>query len=144
MKRMVRVAYVCLLPLTLAAAGCDNIALIKRDDPFARDERRGRDLDPNRDVGRDRDSDRARDELVGTVERVDQDRQEIQLRTTDGQVTRVRYDLSTRVSNRDRDMRVDDLRYGDLVRIDLGRDRGERYAEVIRLNDRSDLGSSRR
>jgi hypothetical protein len=42
------------------------------------------------------------------------------------------------VYHRDRDLRVDDLRYGDLVRIELGPDlRGERYAELIRLNDRS-------
>jgi hypothetical protein len=75
---------------------------------------------------------------------VDQNRQEIQLRTTEGQFVRIRYDISTRVHQRDRDLRVDDLRYGDLVRIELGPDlQGERYAELIRLNDRPELGSSR-
>jgi hypothetical protein len=47
------------------------------------------------------------------------------------------------VSHRDRDLRVDDLRNGDLVRVELSRGRGERYAELIRMNDRSDVGSSR-
>ncbi len=138
MKPIIRMAYVCLIPLTIAAAGCENISLISRGDPLARDDAR-RDVDRNREVRQDRDP---RDEIVGTVQRVDQDRQEIQLRTSDGQLTRIRYDLSTRVSHRDRDLRVDDLRNGDLVRVELGRDRGERYAELIRMNDRSDAGSS--
>jgi hypothetical protein len=77
------------------------------------------------------------------VQRVDPDRQELQLRTTDGEITRVRYDLSTRVSQRGRDLRVEELRYGDLVNVELSRNRGERYAAVIRMNDRADLGSSR-
>lgn len=139
MKPITRMAYACLIPLTIAAAGCENFSLISRGDPLARDDSR-RDVDRNREAPRDRDQ---RDEIVGTVQRVDQDRQEIHLRTTDGQVT-IRYDLSTRVSHRDRDLRVDDLRNGDLVRVELSRGRGERYAELIRMNDRSDVGSSSR
>jgi hypothetical protein len=144
MKPILRVAYVCLLPLTLAAAGCESISLISRPDPYARDDyRRDRDLDRNKEARQDRDWDRSRDEIAGTVQRVDPDRQEIQLRTTDGETTRIRYDLSTRVNHRGRDLRVEELRYGDLVRVELSRNRGERYAEVIRMNDRAELGSSR-
>jgi hypothetical protein len=144
MKQFSRVAYVCLIPLTLAAAGCESISLISRGDPLARDEqRRDRDLDRNREARRDGDRDRFRDEIVGTVQRVDPDRQELQLRTTDGESTRVRYDLSTRVSHRGRDLRVEELRYGDLVNVELSRNRGERYAAAIRMNDRADVGSSR-
>ena len=144
MKPIFRVAYVCLIPLTLALSGCESVSLINRGDPYARDKYRGdRDIDRNREVGRDRDWDRSRDEIAGTVQRVDPDRQEIQLRTTDGETTRVRYDLSTRVSHRGRDLRVEELRYGDLVRVELSRNRGERYAELIRMSDRAELGSSR-
>jgi hypothetical protein len=144
MKPIFRMAYVGLLPLTLAAAGCESISLINRPDPYARDEsRRDRDLDRNREARGDQDRDRFRDEVAGTVQRVDPDRQELQLRTTDGDTMRVRYDLSTRVSHRGRDLRVEELRYGDLVRVELSRNRGERYAEVIRMNDRAELGSSR-
>jgi hypothetical protein len=146
MKKFVRMTYVCLLPLTLAAAGCETVSLINRDDPYARDRR---DIDRDREVRRDQDwqradRDRARDEIVGTVQRVDRDRREIQLRTTDGQLTWIKYEPSTRVYHRDGDLRVDELRYGDLVRVEVSRDnRGERYAELIRMNDRGDLGSSR-
>jgi hypothetical protein len=146
---MVRMAYVCLFPLALAASGCESISLIKRGDPLARDDsRRGgyRDREPGRDPGGWSSGEREppRAEIVGTVQRVDSNRQEIQLRTTEGQLLRIRYDLSTRVQQRDRDLRVDELRYGDLVRVELGADlQGERYAQLIRLNDRPELGSSR-
>jgi len=145
MKPFVRMASICLVPLTLAAVGCESISLINRGDPLARDGyRRDRDdLDRNREARRDGDGDRFRDEIVGTVQRVDPDRQELQLRTTDGEIMRVRYDLSTRVSHRGRDLRVEELRYGDLVNVELSRNRGERYAASIRMNDRGDLGSSR-
>jgi hypothetical protein len=144
MKSIARVALLCLLPLSLAGFGCESISIIKRDDPFANDQyRRDRDIDRNQEARGDRNWDRAREEIVGTVQRVDANRREIQLRTTNGDIIPITYDLTTRVSNRDRDMRVEDLRYGDLVRIEFRRDRGERLAEVIRMNDRSDLGSSR-
>jgi len=142
-------AYICMIPLTIAAAGCESVSLMNRDDPYRRDAgRRDNDIDRNREARQDRDwrgdRDLARDEVVGTVQRVDDDRNEIQIRNTDGQLVRVRYDRSTRVYLRDRDLRVNDLRNGDLVRVELNRNNGERYAEVIRMNDRSDLGSSRR
>jgi hypothetical protein len=134
MKPMMRVACFGLMSLSLAAAGCESVSLVRRDDPFA-----GRGVDRNRDVARDRDLDIARDDIVGTVQRVDRDRREFQLRTSDGDLTWFRYDASTRVAGRDRDMRVEDMRYGDLVRVEYNDSRGARYAEVIRINDRSDL-----
>ena len=140
MKPIVRLACAWLLAVAIAAAGCENISLVKREDPLAREEfGRERDIDRNSEVRRD--LDRGGDQLTGSVQRVDIDRQEVQLRTTDGQLTRIRYDLSTRVVGGDRDMRVDHLRNGDLVRIELSRDRGERFAAFIRLHDRSDAGS---
>jgi hypothetical protein len=122
--------------------GCESVSLIKRPDPYASDEYRNRDIDRSREVRRDQDFARSRDEVVGTVQRVDTDRQELQLRTADGDTMRIRYDISTRVAYRDREMRINDLRTGDLVRVELTSDRGERYAQFIRMGDRSDLGSS--
>jgi len=41
------------------------------------------------------------------------------------------------VSHRDRSLRVEDLRDGDLVLVEVARDaRGDQYAELIRMNDR--------
>jgi hypothetical protein len=138
MKPMFRVACMGLMALTLVAAGCENISLVRREDPFAR-----RDGDRNRDLARDRDLDRGRQDVVGTVQRVDRDRREFQLRNSDGDVEWFKYDASTRITGGDRDLRVEDLRYGDLVRVEFSTDRGGRYAEVIRVNDRSDLSLRR-
>jgi hypothetical protein len=121
-----------LMALILAAAGCENISLIRREDPLAR-----------RDGDRNRDFDRGRQDVVGTVQRVDRDRREFQLRNSDGDVEWFKYDASTRMTGGDRDLRVEDLRYGDLVRVEFSTDGGGRYAEVIRVNDRSDLSLRR-
>ena len=75
MKLVVRIAYLCLLPLSLAFVGCESVSLIKRPDPYANDEYRNRDIDRSREARRDQDFPRARDGVVGTVQRVDPDRQ---------------------------------------------------------------------
>jgi hypothetical protein len=131
---MMRMASFLLLPVLVAAWGCEQVALVKRPDIEREGEYRGR------DYGRDT----ARDEIVGTVERVDRRDNEIHLRTPEARTTVVRYDSSTVVMNRGRDFPVDELRSGDLVLVQLRSDsRGERYADMIRLRDRDDAGFRR-
>lgn len=136
MKWNNRIAYALVLPLTIAALGCESVALVGREDIDRRDvSRRDR-------VFRDRDL--ARDEIIGTVERVDRRDREIHLRTTEARSATVRYDSRTVVISRDRELAVEELRSGDLVLVQVRRDRsGDRYADVIRLNDRQELGSRR-
>ena len=125
---------VCALMLPVITAwGCESIALMPRPD-----------IDP-RDVDRAgiergseaRDRAASRDEIVGTVQRVDGNRREIHLRTTEGRMAVVKYEPATLVYSRDREVRVDSLRAGDLVLVQLNRNaRGEQYADVIRVDDR--------
>ncbi|MGH7824237.1 MAG: hypothetical protein ACREQ7_03550 [Candidatus Binatia bacterium] len=130
-----------LFPMLLASWGCENIGLINRDAP----DRRGR-VDRDRDYRGDgyRDRNLARDEVVGTVERIDDRRNEIHLRTTGGRTMVIQYDPDTNVSNRGRELRVRDLRRGDQILVRLDRNsRGEQYAELIRMNDRNSDASGR-
>jgi hypothetical protein len=107
------------------------------DEPARRVER-------DRDIPRDSRSNVPRDEIVGTVERIDKGRNEIQLRTTDARVVTIKYDPSTLVYNRDREVGIDALRPRDLILARVSRGSGgEQYADVIRLNDRGDFGSRR-
>jgi hypothetical protein len=115
--------------LAAGALGCESVALMPRRDVDRRDTV---DRSPS---NRDRDSTR---EVVGTVERIDEAVREIHLRTSEeGRSVILKYDSRTIVSHRDRDLRVEDLRRGDLVLVDVARDaRGDQYAELIRMNDR--------
>lgn len=136
-----RVFVAVVIPIVLAAWGCENVGLINRGDPTV-DRRSARD----RDYRGDRIQDRSlpRDEVVGTVERIDDRRNEIHLRTTEGRIMVIQYDPNTNVYNRDRELQVRDLRRGDQIMVRLDRNsRGEQYAELIRMNDR-DWDSSRR
>jgi hypothetical protein len=139
-------------PLILAASGCESIALMPRphidDVPGSRAEReRGIPPDSRRDIPRDeRDirRDSAREEVVGTVERVDAAKNEIQLRTTEARVVTIRYDPSTLVYSRDREVGIEAIRPRDLILARVSRGAaGEQFADVIRLNDRGDVGSRR-
>jgi hypothetical protein len=130
---------VFLLIFLLTSLGCESIALLPRPA-----------IDDRSDVSR-RDSDRggaerlpesraelprqrATDEVTGTVQKVDQNRQEIQLRTTEGRMIVIKYDPATVVYNREREMPVDSLRYGDLILVKVVKNtRGEQYADLIRL-----------
>jgi hypothetical protein len=79
---------------------------------------------------------------VGTVERIDADKREIHLRTTEARMITIKYDPDISVRGREREFRVDFLRRGDLILVQMSRNsRGERYADLIRLNDRQELGS---
>lgn len=123
----------------LVSSGCESIALLPRPSIDDRADVSRRDLDrrelerrpENRgDVARPP----ATDEVTGTVQKVDQNRREIQLRTTEGRMTIIKYDPATVVYNREREMPVDDLRYGDLILIKvLKNNRGEQFADLIRI-----------
>jgi hypothetical protein len=127
------------LMFLVAFAGCESIALLPRQAIDDRADLSRRDLD-RRDLER-RPQDRAEiprsragDEITGTVQKIDQNRREIQLRTTEGRMTVIKYDPATVVYNRDREMPVDELRYGDLILIKVVKNsRGEQYADLIRL-----------
>ena len=140
-----RLAGIALFPLIIGAAGCESIALMPRpdiDEPARRVE--GNRVERNRDIPRDNRSNVPGDEIVGTIERVDKARNEIQLRTTDARMVTIKYDPSTLVYNRDREVGIDALRSRDLILARVSRGSGgEQYADVIRVNDRGDLGSRR-
>jgi hypothetical protein len=135
-----KIAILFFSAFTLAA--CERIALMPRPEidregrPIERDSRGER-------IDRDRtDRTAARDEIVGTVERVDRNNNEIQLRTSDAKVVVIKYDSATVVYNRDQDVGIEALRSRDQVLVKVSRNsRGEQYADTIRLNDARTLGS---
>jgi exosome complex RNA-binding protein Csl4 len=141
MKQNSRAKIIAVAPFMflVVSAGCESIALRPRPAIDDRADVSRRDLD-RRDLER-RPEDRAEiprsravDEVTGTVQKVDQNRREIQLRTTEGRMTVIKYDPATVVYNRDREMPVDELRYGDLILIKVvENNRGEQYADLIRL-----------
>lgn len=120
------------LSVAITAAGCESVALLPRADVDQRD--RGGTSDAN--IGRtERDRNRSAEEITGTVQRVDDSRREILVRTRN-EVLVIKYDPRTVVYDGDRELRVADLRNGDEVSIQLGRGAGyERYADVIRMSD---------
>jgi hypothetical protein len=117
--------------------GCESVALLPRENIADRGSG-----DRREEISRDRDRiagerDSRRDEILGTVQNVDERNREIRVRTDDGRSSIVRYDGSTRVSNGSRDLRPDSLRSGDEVSIRLGGgSRGEQYADSIRVLDK--------
>lgn len=140
MKQKSRVNIIAVAPLffLVSSVGCESIALLPRPAIDDRADIGRRDVD-RRELDR-RPESRAEiprpqaDELTGTVQRIDQNRREIQLRTTEGRMTVIKYDAATVVYNREREMPVDDLRYGDLILIKVVKNnRGEQYADLIRL-----------
>ena len=155
MNSNVRLVYLLLFPVLIAISGCESIALMPRPDIDRRDGDRA-DLD-RRDnaqsgIGRsgdslgdtqDRDRTLARDQndVVGTVERVDTVNKEIHVRTTEARTVVIRYEQGLMVQSRDRDIPVASLQRGDLILVQVSRTpRGERYADLIRMNDRQDIG----
>jgi hypothetical protein len=119
---------ILLLLAIFAASACENIAPRPRPDV----DRRGIEQIPD-----DRGS--AKDEIIGTVERVDRTRNEIQLRTTEAKVIIIKYDSVTRVYSREREVGMEALRARDLILVRVAKTpRGEQYAELIRLNDRKE------
>jgi hypothetical protein len=113
----------------LALTGCESLALRPRPDV----DRRG--------VGR---NDVPRQEIVGTVERVDKAKKEIQLRTTEARLMVIKYDGSTLVYSREREVGIDSLQPRDLILVQAVKTAdGDPYADIIRMNDRPETGSRR-
>jgi hypothetical protein len=145
-----QVTYSVVLSLIIAASGCENIALMPRPDVDRGDVGRSS-IDRGSEIERGRDArgdayerTSPRDEIVGTVQRVDVRDRTIQLRTTDGRLTAIRFDPDTVMYSRDRELPVDSLRYGDLIAVQVKKDsRGEQHADVIRINDREGIGTGR-
>lgn len=135
----IKMIAVLLLLFLFTSVGCESIALMPRPaiddraDISRRDSDRGgaeRGPENRAELPRQR----ATDEVTGTVQKVDQNRQEIQLRTTEGRMIVIKYDPATIVYNREREMPVDSLRYGDLILVKVVKNtRGEQYADLIRL-----------
>ena len=141
MKQNSRAKIIAVAPLMflVSSAGCESIALLPRPSIDDRADTSRRDLD-RRELDRRPEGSaeiprpRATDEVTGTVQKVDPNRREIQLRTTEGRMTVIKYDPATVVYNREREMPVDELRYGDLILIKIVKNnRGEQYADLIRL-----------
>ena len=89
-------------------------------------------------VGRDTLAGRARQpvqsEIVGTVERVDTGSNEIHLRPSPGHPGMVTYSAETRVTYLGRVHPVSQLRFGDIVAMQMEKDsRGNPHTHVIRL-----------
>ena len=79
--------------------------------------------------------------MIGTVERIDQARQEIYVRTSQGQTMVVKYDPRTAVFNGNRELTASSLRPGDLIRVQSTRTLDGEYADVIRAES-LETGSS--
>lgn len=135
----IKMIAVLLLLFLFTSVGCESIALMPRPAIDDRADISRRDLDrggPERgpENRAELPRQRATDEVTGTVQKVDQNRQEIQLRTTEGRMIVIKYDPATIVYNREREMPVDSLRYGDLILVKVVKNtRGEQYADLIRL-----------
>jgi hypothetical protein len=156
MNLNMRLIYALLFPVLIAISGCESIALMPRPDIDERGGERGNldrgdssrsDIGPGVDSRRDtQDRDRtiARDQndVVGTVERVDTVNREIHVRTTEARLVVIKYEQGLMVQTRDRDIPVASLQRGDLILVQVSRTpRGERYADLIRMNDRQNMGS---
>lgn len=137
MKRSLRLVcahcHVFLLGFLVAVTGCESIALSPQPNIGSR----GIERSPDRSVV-------AREEIIGTVERVDRAKNEIQLRTTEAKVIVIKYDPATRVYSREREVGIDGLSPRDLILARVSKtSQGESYADLIRLNDKGETGSKR-
>ena len=120
--------YLVLLFTIFAAWGCESIAPQPRPDA----DRRRIERSPD---GRES----AKDEIIGTVEKINTSSNEIQLRTTEAKIIVIKFDPSTRVYSREREVGIEALRPSDLILARVAKTPGgERYADLIRLNDRTE------
>ena len=101
--------------LALSLSGCESVALIGRPTLEA--------------------SDRSNNfQVVGAIEEIDPEHQEIYLRTEQGQSQVISYSNSTRVLEQNREYPVSHLRTGDTIETELARISGGRAAaQLIRL-----------
>ena len=128
-------SYRLLLLITIfTAVDCGSIAVPPQPDVDRREIERSLPVERTPDV---RDS--AKVEIIGTVERVDKIKNEIQLRTTDAKVVVIKYDPATLVYSRERQVGIEALRLRDLILVRVAKtSQGEQYADLIRLNDRKE------
>ena len=85
-------------------------------------------------------------QVEAEVRAVDTGRQELDIRTTDGQNATVRYDNRTRVIYQDQEYPVTALEYGDLVVLNLQQSGNSYYTDVIQVRqsvqDRTGTGTA--
>ena len=123
-----------LLITIFTAVGCGSIAVPPQPDVDRRETERTPPVERTPDV---RDS--AKTEIIGTLERVDKIKNEIQLRTTEAKVIVIKYDPATLVYSRERQVGIEALRLRDLILVRVAKtSRGEQYADLIRLNNRKE------
>ena len=131
MSRTPEVTYgyrLVLLISIFTAVGCASIAVRPQPDVERREIERIPDA-----------PDSAKTEIIGTVERVDKIKNEIQLRTTEAKVIVIKYDPATLVYSRERQVGIEALRLRDLILVRVAKtSQGEQYADLIRLNDRKE------
>jgi hypothetical protein len=136
MSRTPKVTYgyrLALLISIFTAVGCASIAVRPQPD-MDRSEIERTPAERPPDV---RDS--AKTEIIGTVERVDKTKSEIQLRTTEAKVIVIKYDPATLVYSRERQVGIEALRLRELILVRVAKTpQGEQYADLIRLNDRKE------
>lgn len=137
MSRTPAVTYGYRLVLLIAiftAAGCASIAVPPQPEVGRREIERTPPVERTPDA---RDS--AKTEIIGTVERVDKTKNEIQLRTTEAKVIVIKYDPATLVYSRERQVGIEAVRLRDLILVRVAKtSQGEQYADLIRLNDRKE------
>ena len=123
-----------LLGSIFAAVGCASIAVPPQPEVGRRKIEKTPPVERTPDV---RDS--AKTEIIGTVERVDKTKNEIQLRTTEAKIIVIKYDPATLVYSRERQVDIEALRLRDLILVRVGKTpQGDQYADLIRLNDRKE------
>jgi hypothetical protein len=137
MSRIPAVTYgyrLVLLITIFTAVGCGGIAVPPQPDVDRREVERTPPVERAPDL---RDS--AKVEIIGTVERVDKIKNEIQLRTTEAKVIVIKYDAATLVYSRERQVGIEALRLRDLILVRVAKtSQGDQYADLIRLNDRKE------
>src|SRR5262245_15895540 len=123
-----------LLISIFTAVGCGSIAVTPQPEFDRREIERTPTVERTPDV-----LDSAKTEIIGTVERVDKIKNEIQLRTTEAKVILIKYDPATLVYSRERQVGIEALRLRDLILVRVGKTpQGDQYADLIRLNDRKE------
>ena len=128
------------LGFIFTAVRCESIAVRPRPDMDRREIERTPPVEQTPPVERTPDArDSAKTEIIGTVERVDKIKNEIQLRTTEAKVIVIKYDPATLVYSRERQVGIEALRLRDLILVRVAKtSQGEQHADLIRLNDRKE------
>ena len=143
MSRTPEVTYgyrLVLLFTIFTAVGCGSIVVPPQPDVDRREVERTPPVQPTPPVERIPDArDSAKTEIIGTVERVDKIKNEIQLRTTEAKVIVIKYDPATLVYSREQQVGIEALRPRDLILVRVAKtSQGEQHADLIRLNDRKE------